>query len=84
MTLRQKINWWLGIISSIGGMASIVVGFGIPRFGIPKLVDQDLAKAIIAFWILIPPLYFWFEWTFLRRDAELTDPLITDGIKALS
>jgi hypothetical protein len=75
--VRKFLKWLLGALCAIAMAVSIgyaKVGFGKPFS--PSDADKVRQAAVLCFWILMPPVYFWFEYYFLylpghkKRDEE--------------
>lgn len=66
MTLRKMLHYIFGTVAAIGMVASIA--FAKCRFGYP-FDRNDPVKVqqavVLCFWILAPPIWFWFEYYFL-------------------
>jgi hypothetical protein len=74
---RQSICWVMGCLAVIIATISLVASAKPPLVDFP--IDHDrLGKFIIALWVLLPPLAFWFDWYVLCANIE--DPKDRDTI----
>jgi uncharacterized membrane protein YhaH (DUF805 family) len=72
---RDGINRVLGLISAALAIASLLYAM---KYG--KAASDGLKKWIVGFWILVPPVYFWFDWVALCRDIPAAN---VSGVKHL-
>jgi hypothetical protein len=71
----RRWHFWISWVSGIVAVASIVLGlFGFTeRFD--RRSDLKLAQAgVLLIWIVIPPLWFWFEYYFLYKKLGPSRP----------
>lgn len=65
----RKWQWTIGTLGTIGLFASLVLAF----FGWGQKVENGGVKIaqvfVLVFWTLAPPIWFWFEYVFLFRNA---------------
>ncbi len=65
----KKMKWIVGWLATIGLLASLILGF----FGVWEKFNPHnhikVAQAIVlGIWILLAPMWFWFEYFFLFQD----------------
>jgi hypothetical protein len=59
--LRNRLNIGLGGIGAILGILSLWAGSDATSKW-PFASHETLGSWLVAFWVLVPPLYFWIDW----------------------
>ena len=60
---RDNINYRLSIVSAIIALSSLMYAIFAGSEALPVV-----KFAIVGFWVIVPPVYFWCDWHFLCRD----------------
>jgi cytochrome b561 len=60
----EKVALWSGIAAAL----SLIVA-GVLRFVCPELA-KAVGYPVVAAWVLLPPVWFFFEWVVLCRDLK--------------
>jgi hypothetical protein len=53
-----RFGW---LIAGFAALASIILAM-MPATTIFSFTPKQFGKVIVLFWVLIPPIYFWFDW----------------------
>jgi hypothetical protein len=77
----KKTQTYVGWTSAVLLLSSLILGL----FGLWEIFDPSkgikVAQAIVlGLWILVPPLWFWFEYFFLYKD-KTTSKVNLEGFK---
>jgi len=68
---KLKYNWIVGVLAAILGPVSLFVALNQSIvFGFCS--RACMGKSLLAFWLLIPPVFFWLDWVVFSRN--LTPP----------
>lgn len=70
---RNWVNRVAAAISIVIGTLSLLVAL---RYG-PE-TSKCLKYAIVGFWVIAPPIYFWSDWVFLCKNIPTSK---TDAVK---
>ncbi len=57
---RSCYNNTLGTISILFALCSVVYGFG--RYVGWWTLNKSVGDILIAIWVIVPPIVFWFDW----------------------
>lgn len=60
---RDAANCWISCISAI--LAILSLGYAVYM---RDQASEFMKHLIVGFWVLVPPVYFWFDWHVLCRD----------------
>ena len=68
---RSKYNWIVGVFAAILGPVSLYVA--LKQSMVLDFCSRGcVGKSLLAFWLLIPPVFFWLDWVVFSRN--LTPP----------
>jgi hypothetical protein len=72
MEIDPKHRKWLlpvvSVLSVVAVIISVRMAFTIRASTAPDRVHS--ASAILAFWALVPPVFFWLEWTLFSKKSD--------------
>jgi hypothetical protein len=73
--LRKDYNKWGGIIGVVLAALSLIFAL-VPllrTFVIVHFPQKIFEYIIVGFWVLVPPMFFWFDWVVLCPYLHLGD-----------
>lgn len=68
--MRTILTYLFALISTTLAVCAFLFSFIKPEW-----LTKDAKGAILAFWLVFPPLWFWFEYCFLFKGQENQESL---------
>ena len=66
-TPRDIYNVFFGVAATVAALVSLYAGIT-PNFELFGFRGERLGKVLVSLWVLVPPVFFWFDWVFFCRN----------------
>jgi len=64
---KSNYNWMVGALAAILGPVSLFVALK-QSIAFDFCSRACLGRSMLAFWLLIPPVFFWLDWVVFSRN----------------
>ena len=64
---KSRYNWIIGVSSAVLGPISLYIALK-PSIVFDFCSRACIGKSMLAFWLLIPPVFFWLDWVVFSRN----------------
>ena len=75
---KSNYNWMVGALAAILGPVSLFIA-------LKQSIDFDfcsracIGRSMLAFWLLIPPVFFWLDWVVFSRNFTPAQREVAQG-----
>ena len=83
MVTRSMYNWTVGSLAAVLGPVSLFIALK-QSIAFDFCSRACIGKSMVAFWLLIPPVFFWLDWTVFSRNLPPTERQVAEHSHDLS